>query len=306
MNADFSVDQRGPSEGYVRTDRAQLYYRTVGEGWPIIVLHGGPDFDHHYLLPEMDRLGDSFRLIYYDQRGRGRSAGALETNEVSIASEMEDLESVRRHFGLGSAAVLGHSWGGVLAMEYATRHPDRVSHLILANTAPASAEDWLALRQHVVSMRPAGDLERMQALASSAPYQAGNLEAEADYYRIHFSVALRQPERLDQVLGRLRTHFTEKSVLTARAIEQRLYDETWRSDGYDLLPKLQALDIPTLVLHGEDDLIPVALAAHVAQAMPSARLVVLEECGHFAYLECLDAFHEHVTALFKTQAGLGQ
>lgn len=110
MNADFSVDQRGPSDGHVRTERAQLYYRTVGEGWPIIVLHGGPDFDHHYLLPEMDRLGDSFRLIYYDQRGRGRSTGALETDEVSIASEVEDLESVRRHFGLGSAAVLGHSW----------------------------------------------------------------------------------------------------------------------------------------------------------------------------------------------------
>jgi pimeloyl-ACP methyl ester carboxylesterase len=53
-------------------------------------------------------------------------------------------------------------------------------------------------------------------------------------------------------------------------------------------------------------LIPVALAAHVAQAVPSARLVVLEECGHFAYLESLDAFHEHVTALFKTQTGFGQ
>jgi proline iminopeptidase len=300
MNADFSLDHHGPSEGHVRIDRARLYCRTVGEGRPIIVLHGGPDFDHHYLLPELDRLADSFRLVYYDQRGRGRSAGEVEADEVSIASEIEDLDSVRRHFRLDSVAVLGHSWGAVLAMEYATRHPDRVSHLILVNTAPASAGDNLAFRQHLLSTRPAGDVERMRALASSARYQAGDLETEAEYYRIHFSVTLRQPEHLEQVIGRLRTHFTEESVLTARAIEQRLYDETWRSDGYDLIPKLHVLDIPTLVLHGEEDFVPIAIAARIAQAMPCGRLVVLEECGHFAYLESPDASCEHVATLFES------
>jgi proline iminopeptidase len=291
---------RAPSEGHVPTAGARLYYQAIGRDPPIIVLHGGPDFDHHYLLPEMDRLADSFRLIYYDQRGRGRSAGELEPDEVSIGSEVEDLDSVRRYFELDSVAVLGHSWGGLLAMEYATRHPDRVSHLILVNTAPASAADNLVFREHLLRTRPARDVEEMQALASSAPYQAGDLEVEAEYYRIHYRVALRQPEHIDQVVGRLRTHFTGASVLTARAIEQRLYDETWRSDGYDLIPGLQALDIPTLVLHGADDFVPPALAARIAQAMPRARLAVLQECGHFAYLEAPDALHEHVAALFDS------
>ena len=291
---------RAPSEGHVPTAGARLYYRAIGRGPPIIVLHGGPDFDHHYLLPEMDRLADSFRLIYYDQRGRGRSTGEVEPDEVSIGSEVEDLDSVRRYFELDSVAVLGHSWGGLLAMEYAARHPDRVSHLILVNTAPASAADNLVFREHLLRTRPARDVEGMQALASSAPYQAGNLEVEAEYYRIHYRVALRQPEHIDQVVGRLRTHFTGASVLTARAIEQRLYDETWRSDGYDLIPRLQALDIPTLVLHGADDFVPPALAAHIAQAMPRARFAVLQECGHFAYLESPDAVLEHVAALFES------
>jgi proline iminopeptidase len=88
-------------------------------------------------------------------------------------------------------------------------------------------------------------------------------------------------------------------TLTARAIEQRLCDETWRSDGYDLIPKLQALDIPNMVLHGEHDFIPVALAAHIAGALPRGRLVVLEDCGHFAYLESPDAVHELVVALLE-------
>ena len=274
-----------------------LYCRAVGEGPPIIVLHGGPDFDHSYLLPEMDRLAESFRLVYYDQRGRGRST-AVTPEEVGIVSEVEDIDSVRRHFGRESVAVLGHSWGGLLAMEYATRHPERVSHLILANTAPASGADVRAFRQHLLDVRPAEDVERMRSLASSARYQAGDIETEAEYYRIHYRAALRRPEHVELIVGRLRTHFTEKSVLTARAIEERLYDQTWNTDGYDLVPKLAALGIPTLVLHGEDDFVPVALAARIAEAMPRGRLVVLEECGHFAYLESPDAFYEHVAALF--------
>ena len=223
-----------------------------------------------------------------------------EPDEVSIGSEVEDLDSVRRYVGLDSVAVLGHSWGAVLAMEYATRHPDHVSHLILVNTAPASAADNLVFREHLLRTRPARDVERMQALASSARYRAGDLEVEAEYYRLHYRVALRRPEHIDQVVGRLRTYFTEDSVLTARAIEDRLYDETWASDRFDLIPRLQALDVPTLVVHGADDFVPTALAGHIAEAIPRGRLVVLQECGHFAYLECPDEFHEHVTALFET------
>jgi proline iminopeptidase len=126
-------------EGHVPVDGARLYYRTVGQGPPIVVLHGGPDFDHYYLLPELDRLAETFQLVYYDQRGRGRSAEGVAPDDVGIESEVADLDGVRRHFGFYTIAVLGHSWGGLLAMEYASRHPGRVSHLILMNSAPASA-----------------------------------------------------------------------------------------------------------------------------------------------------------------------
>ena len=114
-------------EGYVPVDGAQLFTRTVGSGPPVIVLHGGPDFDHTYLLPELDQLAAHARLVYYDQRGRGRSAIGVEPNDVSIASEIADLDALRRSLGVDAVAILGHSWGGLLAMEYTTRHPDRVS-----------------------------------------------------------------------------------------------------------------------------------------------------------------------------------
>src|ERR1700746_3918399 len=81
----------GARESRIPVHGAGLYCREVGRGAPMIVLHGGPDFDISYLLPELDRLSDKFRLIYYDQRGRGRSTNHVKPEEVTLESEMADL-----------------------------------------------------------------------------------------------------------------------------------------------------------------------------------------------------------------------
>lgn len=275
---------------------ARLFYRDIGRGGPIVVLHGGPDFDHAYLLPEMDRLADSFRLIYYDQRGRGRSDDGVQPDGVGINSEVEDLESLRRWFQLDSFVLLGHSWGGVLAMEYAIRHPEHLSHLILMNTAPASHQDVMVLREYLGNIRPPGDAERMASLRATAGFQDGDIDVEAEYYRIHYSAGLPRPEHVGLVVERLRANFTRETVLEARAIEKRLYEQTWSKPEYDLVPALSRLDIPTLVLHGDRDFVPVELATRIADAMARGRLTLLPGCGHFAYLEFPDLVHEHVTS----------
>jgi proline iminopeptidase len=272
-----------------------LHVRDIGEGPEIVVLHGGPDFDYDYLLPELDVLAERFRVVYYDQRGRGRSAEGVRAEDVTIESEVDDLDRVRRYLGLESVAVLGHSWGGVLAMEYATRHPERLTHLILMNTGPASYQDHQTFRRHLTGIRPPDDVDRMRSLAATAGFRAGNLDVESEYYRLHFRPTLRAPDLLDLLVARLRANFTPERVLAARAIEDRLYGQTWACPGYDLLPALRRLTVPTLVLHGEDDFIPVEVVARIAGAIPGARLVVLPQRGHFAYIEAPDAvaFHVH-------------
>lgn len=286
--------------GSVAAGNARLHFRDIGEGFPIVALHGGPDFDSEYLLPELDRLAGQFRVIYYDQRGRGRSAEGVRPEDVTMESEMDDLETVRRHFGLESMAVLGHSWGGVLATEYAGRHPERLTHLILMNTAPVSHRDVKTFRQHLGRIRPAGDVQAMRQLAATDGFRAGDLDIESEYYRIHYRPTLCSPELLDRLLPRLRANFTPERVLTARAIEDRLYDQTWSRPGYDLFPTLRRVAAPTLVLHGENDLVPTALAARVAETIPAARLTVLRQRGHFAYLEAPDAVVEHISRLFSS------
>jgi proline iminopeptidase len=293
MCAKLQPAQPPPIEGYIPAGNARLYYRVIGGGQPLVLLHGGPDFDHSYLLPDMDRLADSFRLIYYDQRGRGRSAVNVQPEEVTLGSEIEDLESLREYFRLETAALLGHSWGGLLALEYALRHPERVSHLILMNTAPVSEEDLMLLRRDR-RQRAGADIENLMARAAEARYQEGDPEAVTEYYRIHFRLALRKPEHLEQVIQRLKASFTREGILKARQIEERLAQETWFSGEYNLLPKLEGLNIPALVVHGEHDLIPIECAAHIAQAIPGARLAILKDCGHFAFLESPDGVRKEI------------
>jgi proline iminopeptidase len=298
------LDQPVPLEGYLPLEHAQLYYRTIGQGQPIMLLHGGPSFDHHYLLPDMDRLADTFRLISYDQRGRGKSAGKVDPAEVSIPSEIDDLERVRAYFQLEQVALLGHSWGGLLAMEYALRHPERVSHLVLLNTAPASHADCVLFEQERDGHAPE-DAALVRELESSPAYVEGDLAARAAANRVYFRATLRSPELLDRLIEHLQTGWTKEDVLKARAIGTRLWGETYESTGYDLLPKLTGLHIPTLVLHGDYDFVPVACAAHIAEAIPDARLVVLQDCGHFSYLERPDAVRKTLREFFEVSQAAG-
>lgn len=275
-------------ETRVPVDSTALYVRAVGRGRPVIVLHGGPDFDHAYLLPDLDRLADTARLVYYDQRGRGRSTAGVRAEQVSLASEIDDLDAVRRHVGADAPVLLGHSWGAVLALEYALRHPDRVSALVLLNPAPASAADAAAFRAAYVA-RLGDAMARQRAIVEGAAYRAGDPDAVAARYRIHFAPALRRPEDLERLMRAMHAGFVRQGstgILLARAAEDRIMADTWQVPGYDLLPRLRALRMPALVIAGADDFIPVPLVGHIAAALPRATLVTLPACGHFAYMEC--------------------
>jgi proline iminopeptidase len=280
------------SESFVPVANAELYCRQTGAGRPVVVVHGGPDFDHRYLLPDLDRLSDGYRLIYYDQRGRGRSRGDVELETLGIERYVDDLDRVRASLQLDAVAVLGHSWGGHVALHYALRHPDRVSHLVLMNTAPACHGDYVLTRQERLRRR-AGHAGALDALA--ARYRDGDPQAAAEFYRIDFAAAFARPDRVD----RLRLSFTSRDdVLGGLAIEERLMQGLYWSQGFTLIPELRRLRVPALVIHGDRDFVPIEAAAHIVDAIPGARLVVIEECGHFAYIEAPERVREAMDAFF--------
>jgi proline iminopeptidase len=278
-------------EGFAPVEGAELYYRDVGEGQPLVVIHGGPDFDHTYLLPDFDRLAARYRLVYYDQRGRGRSRGKVDLDEIHIDKYVEDLDGLRRHLGLESVAVVGHSWGGIVAMHYALRHPERTSHLVLMNTAPASHADLLLMREERLRRRAVHE----RALTAIMPgYARGDPEAVAAYYRIDYGTTFRRAEDLK----RLKLEWSRKDIKSGRAIEARLSQGLIWSEGYTLLPALAGVRSPTLVVHGDFDFVPIECAEHIVQAIPGARLAVLPDSGHFSYIDAPDQVRHALDRFF--------
>ncbi len=212
----------------------------------------------------------------------------MQPEDVTLTSDLADLDKVREHFGLESAALLGHSWGAVLALEYALRRPARVSHMILMNPAPASASDVAVFRTAYVR-RLGADMDRQREILASAAYTQEDSGAVTARYGLHFKPALKRPDDYEKLPARMKAGFISQGpegIVKARAVEDRLMRDTWQVDGYDLLPRLRDLRIPTLVIWGDHDFIPSEIAMHIAGALPDAQMVTLRDCGHFVHLEC--------------------
>ena len=280
---DWEARQRGLVEGYAPVGGGiELYYRIVGKGLPLVAIHGGPDFDHRYLLPHMDRLADDYRVIYYDQRGRGESRGEVNLDDIRIETYVADLEGLRQLLGLETMAIMGHSWGGLVAMHYAIAHPERLSHLVLLNTAPASHDDFKLMREERMRKR-LNVLERLGELTEA--YEAAVPDAVEEFYRLDFGTTFARPYES----ARLDLHFPRAQILSGRAIEAKLQEGLIWSPGFTLLPQLAAVRTPTLVIRGALDFIPRECDERIAAAIPGARLVELPGSGHFSYVDAPDA-----------------
>src|SRR2546422_2886860 len=126
----------------VELDGVRLFTRRAGDGPPVVVLHGGPGAHHDYLLPQYDLLARGRTLLYYDQRGGGRSPVGRDT-PVGWREHVADLDALRRHWSIDRLTLLGYSWGGLLALLYWLEHPEQVERLALVSPAPARAA-WRA------------------------------------------------------------------------------------------------------------------------------------------------------------------
>jgi proline iminopeptidase len=179
---------------------------------------------------------------------------------------VDDTEAPRSFLELEPVARLGHSWGGPQALEYALRHPERVSHLILMNTVITSYDDCALF----VRERNANELDAVETLRVMESHpgvaEGDDLEARDARYRVYFRSTLHTPGLLDRMMEYLRMGWSKEGFLAARARGNQLWRETYESTSYTLLPALTHLHIPPLALHGDYYFVPVACATHIAEA----------------------------------------
>jgi len=257
-----------------------LFERRVGAGPLVVVLHGGPGAHHDYLLPQYDRLATGRELLYYDQRGGGRSPVPRET-PVGWQEHVADLEAIRGALALERLTLCGYSWGGLLALLYYVEHPERVDRLALVSPASPTAAYRRQFEEEFARRMAAPDVvAEREALRAS-----GLRERDPEAYRkraFELSVA-----------GYFRD-FRDARRLTPFRVTARTQDLVWASLGdFDLRSRLRETASrfpppPSRVLHGTFDPIPIAGSREVAEIL-RADFIELP-VGHCPHVEATEEF----------------
>lgn len=266
-----------PRETKVAVRGIELFVRRLGTGPPVVVLHGGPGAHHDYLLPGFDALVDGRELVYYDQRGGGRSPVARDV-PVGWTEHVADLEALRAFWGFERLTLAGYSWGGLLALLYALEHRTRLERLALVSPAPT----WRAAREGFEAAFARRNLDPVFQEERRRLRESGLRERDPAAYQQRIFELSVAPYFFDP---------TRAADLTPFRVTGRTQQEVWASLGdYDLRPRLPELrGVPALVIHGEDDPIPIEAARTTAELI-GAEFQPLPRCGHVPYVEAFGEF----------------
>lgn len=246
-----------------------LFVKVMGQGYPLVLMHGGPGLDHT-TLSALEPLADQFTLIFYDHRCNGRSTGAVES--MTWENLTADADALRQLLGFDRWSVLGHSFGGHVALEYALRYPGRVSQLLLFDT---SGDAWW----------PQQNAPR---ILGRRGYSPDTVRAARRFY----NGDLTPDEVLPTVRKFLRAYFYHFGLSALPHAVWSVFHLKMRPEahvfgfgtvlkGWTVMDRLHEIETPTLVLSGRHDfLFPPEHQAILADRIPRAELEIIERAGH--------------------------
>jgi proline-specific peptidase len=290
-------------EGFISFRDYNVWYRTVGNceesgKLPLLCLHGGPGAPHDYLEPLEAMAGTGRRVIFYDQLGCGNSNVPTDPSIYTMALYLEEVDAIRRALGLEHVHILGHSWGGMLTIEYALTRPVGLASLILADTAASSPHWATEMRRLVAELLPEVQqtiqMHEVAGTTDSLEYQ----EACRIFFRRHGSGRIDpRPDYLNRM---------------ADKPGDEVYHIMWGPSEFfmtgtlkdwDITSRLGEIRAPTLVIGGRYDHATPIITETVHRGILGSECVIFENSGHFPhieeterYLKVLDRFLNHVEA----------
>lgn len=252
-----------------------LFVKVIGQGYPLVLMHGGPGADHSSMLP-LRPCADQFTLVFYDHRCNGRSVGP-EVTTMTWDNLTADAEALRQTLGFGKWAVLGHSFGGMVALEYALRYPESLSHLLLLDTC--------------------GDIRWVQQNALEVLAQRGYSETAVETARRFFHGQLTPREVLPAMMKFGSAYYHHLNPLQFVRVmfsgfrikmrpEAQIFGFGHLLKGWTVMDRLGEIEVPTLVSAGRYDFqFPPEHQEMLAAGVPNARLEIIEDAGHNTPIE---------------------
>lgn len=266
----------------------RIAYRIVGTGRDtLIVIHGGPGLTLDYLAADFEPLARRRALVFYDQRGTGRSTLVSDSAALTGAVFAEDLEALRRHLRLERVNLLGHSWGAGIVALYAQEHPERLGRLLIVAGIPLTRAGLTQAFGKLAAGRDTSETRRMEEAMAARVANPADAAACHAYYALWF-----RPFFADSAsMRRSKGDFCAGSPESRRNKMASVDRYTMASLGaWDWRPLLRTVGAPSLVIQGTLDPLLLESAREWAATMPNSRLLILEEIGHFPYVEAPQRF----------------
>ena len=263
-----------PTE-YVKTADSTIYCERTGasSGVPLFMINGGPGFDHTYfhVSPVWESLGSRRPIIFYDQRGTGKSSVVEKDGQCTLADQLTDLEALQEHLEYEQIDILGHSWGGFLGMAYTARYSKKVRRLILVDSGAPRLEDTVFLFKNIFPET----VERQNAVAFAE--ELGDEDAIQMGLAEYDTMLCYSPEKRDAWVAQV------DSTSYRRHVNQMLWQDAQR---FNLNPELKKFHQPTLVITGRYDInVAPSVAYEIHQAIPNSQFKVFEQSGHLPWFE---------------------
>ena len=284
-------------EGYLETRGVKLFFKMTGNGPPLLILHGGPGASLDYLWEPLLPLANVRTLIFFDQRGCGRSGKNAIGTSYTWDSMVEDVEFVRQSLRLGRLDILGHSFGGLLAQSYAVAYPGNVRSLLLVATASSIRSVNADLKRVKESAAPETRL-RLEALETLGIY--GPDGAQRPEYRRLADEALMPYIYIDKAPSpTFPSHDYAWDVMRDIWGSESEFECSGDARDLDLVPQLRTLSIPAIVIYGDHDIVSDATARETKAALKGSTVVRVAGAAHEVYVDQPEKFLEAAQAFLS-------
>jgi proline iminopeptidase len=288
LSSSALAQQSPASTGMIPTPEVDLAYETygaAGNATPVIVANGGPGLSHIYMLQNdvWTRISHNRQIVFYDQRGTGKSKQVKPDASWGMDAQVADMEAIRAKFGFQKFDLVGDSYGGLLAMAYASAHPEHIEKLILSDSAAPAWKD-------IVRVLPDVFPDVLEQIAAREKDSASSPNAADQRIRDHFLMLFYSEANRDAYLAGVKDLGSTPPVSAAVQKATRTLD---------LTPELPKFKFPTLVITGRYDMNVAPLTAwNIYKAIPGAKFVVFEKSGHLPSYEEPDKYVTVVNQFF--------
>jgi proline iminopeptidase len=286
------ISVSGQTEGVIKNNNSEIFYRVFGSGKPLLIINGGPGMNSNGFVGLAKKLSGQHQTIIYDQRGTGRSVlKKTDASTITMKLMVEDIERLRTHLKIEKWSILGHSFGGMLASYYTTIHPGKIESLILSSSGGIDLDLLSYVGTNINSKLNSTELDSLN-------YWTQKISAgDTSYYaRLHRGMALAPAYLYDKKNVSL---IAERLTQGNTAINNLVWADMQKIK-FDCTRDLSSFNKPVLIIQGKQDIIEERTGTKAHKVFKNSRFVLLEHCGHYGWLDNEAAYFKEIKKFLST------